>query len=1185
MRHLIRYSFIAAAMLVLAVWAILPLDSKLRRGKDLAGGTSLVYQVDIRPGDPADTVPRMIDLLKKRLDPNGVLEIGIVQQGANRIEITMPLPNEQVKRLKSEFNTALQSLGESTLTPEAFARALATPKDARGTELVRLAGGNADRLALLDKAAAEFDRSQEARLAFNRDRPALDQGIADLTAAIADARAKNEPAAKIDELTTQLDAANQAIRDKANAPALAEQAYEEARDAAKATAISAAEVRRAFELPARDRTWTDAVSGKTETIPSPRTRSLARLKERYPNAVQSLDVVLAKYNEYQAKRSTLDDPQDIVRLLRGAGVLTFRITVNPAELSDEPRLRDEIRRLGPRNVRSSEVRWYKINKLESWFETNAQLKDLLANPAEYFLPRGYVVEEFDGQYYMLGWDVQGKRLTQAEGGWKLARSYQSADELGRPAIAFEMDALGGDRMGALTGGNIGSKMAVILDDEVYTAPNIQSRIGNRGQITGSFSGEEIRYITRVLGAGALAAKLSPSPMSENTIAPELGADNLRKGLLAGVVSFILVTIFMLGYYFYCGAIAIFALICNALLILAAMALNRATFTLPGIAGVILTFGMAIDANVLIYERMREELKGGADLRTAIRLGYSKALSAIVDGNITNLIVCVVLAFTGTPEIKGFALTMSIGTITTLICQLFITRIIFTYLTDVFRWKKISMLPLAVPAVQRLFDLKVDWMRYRWAFASVSIFLTIGCLGIIIARGSASLDNEFRGGTKVTLQLRENNGERMKLTRAEVENRIEAIATNAERSTDPLNRVLGDLKPVQVAVINPDSDGITSSTFSIKTTITNGEIVQDAIAAAFNDVVETQPALKFANMAATDALQLPVRPIVTPSLGDSIDRPDLRLDVRAFVGGAAVLVEGLEPPPTLRSLEERIAALRNQPDFASVAARPHRWIVLDGNDQAVKSAVMLALDESSNFLVDEQRWNIEVKQREWKLVVEALGSSSTMASVESFSAEIAGSFAANAVVAVILSSLLIVIYIWVRFQSLRYSAAALATSLHDGLVAVGLIVAADLLYTHLGGIARPLGILPFKIDLNVVAAVLTILGYSLNDTIVVMDRIRENRGKLPTATRKIVNNSINQTLSRTIITGGSTLTGTLVLYLIGGEAIRAFAFCFIIGLIVGTYSSIAVAAPIVWSAKEEDEADAADPARARARTLS
>lgn len=1182
MRHLIRNSFIVVAALVLAVWAILPLDSKLRRGKDLAGGTSLVYQVDIRPGDPADTVPRMIDLLKKRLDPNGVLEIGIVQQGANRIEITMPLPGEQVKKLKAEFDTALQSLGESTLTPEAFARAMATPKDARPAELSRLAGGNTDRLALLQKAATEFDRSQETRVAFELDRPGLDQGIADLKAAIASAKSKSEDPAKIDELTKQLDAASQAIFDRALAPAEAERSYDQARDAAKSTAISATEVRRAFELPAKDRVWRDAVSGKSETIPSPRSRALARLKDRYPNAAQSLDLVLAKYNEYQAKRSTLDDPQDIVRLLRGAGVLTFRITVNPGELSDESRLRDEVRRLGPRNVRSTEVRWYKINKLESWFETNAQLKELLANPSAYFLTQHrYVVEEFDGQYYMLCWDVPGKRLTQAEGAWNLTRSSQSADELGRPAIAFEMDALGGDRMGTLTGGNIGSKMAVVLDDEVYTAPNIQSRIGNRGQISGSFSGEEIRYITRVLGAGALAAKLSPSPMSENTIAPELGADNLRKGLLAGVVSFMLVTIFMLSYYFYCGGIAIFALICNALLILAAMALNRATFSLPGIAGVILTFGMAVDANVLIYERMREEFKAGADLRTAIRLGYSKALSAIVDGNITNLIVCVVLAFTGTPEIKGFALTMSIGTITTLFCQLFITRLIFNYMTDVFRWKKLSMLPLAVPAVQRVFDLKVDWMRYRWAFASVSIFLTVGCLGIIIGRGSSSLDNEFRGGTKVTLQLRENNGERLKLTRAEVENRIETIATEAERATDPLKRVLADLKPVQVAVINPDADGITSSTFAIKTTITNGAIVQDAIAAAFNDVVETKPALKFNAMAETDGAKLPVRPIVGPSLGDSIDRPDLKLDARAFVGGAAVLVENLDPPPSLRSLEERIAVLRNQPDFASVAARPHRWIVLDGNDQAVKSAVMLALDESSNFLVDEQRWNIEVKQREWKLVVEALGSSSTMASVESFSAEIAGSFAANAVVAVILSSLLIVIYIWVRFQSLRYSAAALATSLHDGLVAVGLICAADLLYTHLGGIARPLGILPFKIDLNVVAAVLTILGYSLNDTIVVMDRIRENRGKLPAATRKIVNDSINQTLSRTIITGGSTLTGTLVLYTIGGEAIRAFAFCFIVGLVVGTYSSIAVAAPIVWSAKEEDEADAADPARARA----
>jgi SecD/SecF fusion protein len=177
-------------------------------------------------------------------------------------------------------------------------------------------------------------------------------------------------------------------------------------------------------------------------------------------------------------------------------------------------------------------------------------------------------------------------------------------------------------------------MAVLLDDQVYTAPSLRSKIGRSGQITGSFSDAELRYIIRVLAAGSLQAKLSPEPISEVTLAPELGADNLAAGVRAGVISLIVIGGFMIVYYFGCGVIAVIALLVNALMILGLMSLNRAAFTMPGIAGVILTFGMAVDANVLVYERMREEIQRGVDLRNAVRLGFNKAMSSIVDGNVT-----------------------------------------------------------------------------------------------------------------------------------------------------------------------------------------------------------------------------------------------------------------------------------------------------------------------------------------------------------------------------------------------------------------------------------------------------------------------------------------------------------------------------------------------------------------------
>ena len=1183
MRHLIRNTFLCAALIILSVWAILPASEKLRLGKDLAGGTSMVYQVNIRPGDPPDTMARMVELLKNRIDPNGVMEVSIVPQGQNRLEITMPLPSARVKQLRAAFEAELAKLGGGAISAEQFARVMALPPAQRTTEITALAAGDPDRLARLNDAAAKYDSAAAARAAFNQSRTALDQAIDAASKALADAASRQQPEEALAPIRATLDKAQDELFAAAAVPAQAERDFETARDAAIATSVSIAEVRRALELPSRDRVINPTNPQTRQVIPSPRGRALTRLKERHPAAAAELDAVVAAFDTYQKNRSTLDDPSDLVRLLRGAGVLTFRVTANPGEIPDESRLREELRRQGPRAARSGEVRWYKINKIDSWFDSNEQLQALLAQPAAYFASRGYVADEFDGQYYMLAWDVKGKRLTQAEGAWRLESSRPTSDEIGRPAIAFQMDALGGTKMGDLTGTNTGRQMAVILDDEVYTAPRINSRITRSGIIQGEFSQEEITYVVRVLSAGSLAAKLAPEPIGVNTVGPELGADNLRKGLVTGAVAFAIVAGFMIVYYFNCGVVAVVALFLNALLLLAAMALNRAAFTLPGIAGIVLTFGMAVDANVLIYERMREELRSGADARTAVRLGYAKALSAIVDGNITNLITCVVLGLVGTQEIRGFAITMSIGTLTTLFAQLFITRVIFAWLVDRWGVRSFSMLPIAVPAVQRAFTFRIDWMKYRWHFLSVSILLTLGSLFVLAYRGSDSLDNQFLGGTKVTIQLKDGpDGKPLTMSRAEVEQRIEAVADAAKTATDPQQQLLVRLKPPQIAVINPGADGVTSSQFEIKTVLTNGDLVQSALSQAFQDKMETQPALRFAGQELADPARVPVFPIVSANLGESINRPGLRLSVPEFVGGAAIVLDNLEPAPSVRQLEDRLARIRQQPDFAETVGRPHRFVVLAGDESAATSVALLVNDEAYSYLADPDRWAAVLKMPEWRMTVDMLTRSSTAASVESFSPSIAATFTAQALIAVILSTVGIIIYIWVRFASLRYAAAATATSVHDSLVATGAIAAAALLYQSAPGLSASLGILPFKIDLNVIASVLTILGYSNNDTIIVMDRIREKRGKIPFATRAIINESINETMSRTVITGGLVLLASLVLYAFGGEAVRAFAFAFIIGVLTGTYSSIAVAAPIVWKHTPFDEPGHTPPTPATAR---
>jgi SecD/SecF fusion protein len=775
---------------------------------------------------------------------------------------------------------------------------------------------------------------------------------------------------------------------------------------------------------------------------------------------------------------------------------------------------------------------------------------------------------------MLNWDRRGLRLTQDDGAWSVRQAFQGADTFGRPAIDFRMDPLGASKLGVLTDANKGKKMSVLLDDEVYTSPTLQSRISDSGQISGNFSEAELRYIIRVLSAGSLAAKLTPDPISQSTLGPQLGADNLKRGLNAGLISLAITAGFMIVYYFGCGMVAVVALLLNSLLILGAMALNQAAFTLPGIAGVILTFGMAVDANVLVYERMREEFNRGEDLRTAVRLGYEKALSAIVDGNVTTLIVCVVLGFTGTPEIKGFALTLGIGLVTTLFSQLFVTRWIFAVLVEKVGIRRMSMLPMAVPAVQKLFDLHIDWMRLRGIFYAFSFFFVGLGLLFIVVEGRSLLASEFRGGTSVTIVTKSEGGTQLTLTRDEVSKRIKKIADDA-----PADAPLKQFATAEIAVVNPQGDGVTSSTFTIKTLLTNAEVVQTAVVGAFSDVLDVRVPVSFAGSDGSPGRGAPVFSLVGATIGEAIDRPGLSEPIPTeFVGGVGIVLADINPPLSKGEIDSRLTQGRSRTEFADTVGRRQRVMVLDGTEAAATSALILVQDPRIDHFEDEANWNGQVRDREWALARAALTESQSLASVQSFGSAIAATFRAQAITALLISSLLVVVYIWVRFGSIRYAVAAMATTAHDCFVAIGLVGAAAWVYHEYPDLAGTLKLLPFKIDLNVIAAILTILGYSLNDTVVVMDRIRENRGKLPYASREVINASVNQTLSRTVITGGTTFVSCIVLYVIGGEGVRVFAYTMIMGILVGTFSSIAVAAPLVWSRKADPhEAPAGSPA--------
>jgi SecD/SecF fusion protein len=1142
MKNIRFYSIVTVLVMLACILSIFPMDENLRLGKDLAGGVSLIYTIDLKPEDDSDVVDRTINVLKDRVNPQGLFEISFQQLGRDRVEITMPLPNEKVQRLRKEFNAALEKLRDYSIDSDAFQRAMRLPGAERDAALDALMD-TPPRRELLAPVKEAVTKAEETRAGYDAAKMAGPTGP---------------------ELDTLLEAAGEA-----------EAALEQARDRVLASTVSSDEFRAALELPERAHRVEDPKTKEIVEIPSPRQQAVTGIRERIgrlTGAEATIDAILAIHKTYSENRRGLDDPSDLVRLLQGAGVLNFRIAVNPGSRPEETRLRQELRERGPGNVKVDGAAWYRINSINGWYDDTDSLKTLRDDPANYFAGRyGLIAEERDGLYYVLLHDAQGLRLTQAEGDWSLTAAFQTQDQLGRPAIGFRMDPKGASLMGDLTERNQGRNMAIVLDDQVYSAPRINSRIAGEGVIEGVFTAEEIDYLIKTMGAGSLQAKLGERPISQSILAPELGADNLQRGLKAAWISFIAIGAFMLVYYFASGGFAMIVLVINALLVLGIMALNRAAFTLPGIAGIVLIFGTAVDANVLIYERIREELVAGRDIRTAVRVAFKRAGTVIIDANMTHLIVAMVLAgalpfFEPPQEIKGFGISLGIGVVATLFSTMIVTRLIYVILVEHFKcgpWV-VNQLPVAVPALQRALTPNINWMRLFPILSPLSFALIAVGLFFVFREGSNLLDSEFRGGTSITLQLKEQEGtpgERVTLARKAAEERLLSIVSAHEAKG---NSDLVELRNAEIVPINPRSDGVTSDRFTIRTTITDEETLREAIVEAFSDVVDARPAIRF-DGAEQEAIEAaPAFPISDPILGASIGRPEVQNDVATFVGGVAIVLDNFDPPPTRESLASRLDYMRGDPTYAGTALRrEHQLIVLEGTDIAVKSAVIVVHDARLSVFEDEGRWRVGLAAEEWRIARDALTVPTVLAGFNSFSPAIAATFRAQAIVAIVLCFVLISIYVWVRFGSFRFSLAAVRPLVFDTLISIGMVAMAEIIYENVPG-AAALGIRPIKIDLGVVAAIMTIIGYSINDTVVILDRIRENRGKLGYVSKEVINNSINQTLSRTVVTAGTCLVSLFVLFFVGGEGIASFAYVMACGMIAGTYSTVAISAPMVYS---------------------
>jgi SecD/SecF fusion protein len=564
-------------------------------------------------------------------------------------------------------------------------------------------------------------------------------------------------------------------------------------------------------------------------------------------------------------------------------------------------------------------------------------------------------------------------------------------------INFTFNAGAGANFGKVTEANLNRSMAIVVDGSVISAPTINGIISTNGQITGNFDAAEAKDLSIALNSGSMDVK--PTEEYTGVVGATLGADSVKSGVTSAVVGIVLVGVFMLFYYLAAGIIALFALALNAVLVVAAMAYFNMTLTLPGIAGLILTVGMAVDANVLIFERIREELRLGHSLLSSIESGFKKATITILDANVTTLIAAAVLMEFGTGPIEGFAITLSVGVCASVFTALIVSRALFDFAVGQKLLKKLTMLSLIKGQP------KIPFLSGRAAAGMMSaIFIVIG-IGIFAMRGSDNFGVDFTEGTNAQI----------------------ALAADAQV---------------------PDGD----------------------LRSALSDAGFENPSVK------------------TSSEGESITANSFLIRVGKTVGEG----DG------------------ETSDAASVSS-------------AIQAA--LAPLTSSGTAADV-----------------------TLNEVQTVGPAVGQQLRRDAVLAIVIALFFIVCYLTLRFEW-RFAVGAVIALTHDVLITVGVFA-----------------ILGRQVTMPVVAAVLTIIGYSLNDTIVVFDRIREDmrlyRGK-GHSFMEILNIAINATLSRTLLTSLTTLFVVLVLFFFGGSAINDFALALIIGVVVGTYSSIFIASPAVY----------------------
>ena len=1232
-RNVNQRLFIVGVVLIIGLVLIYPPSEKLRPGLDIAGGTSLIFEVDTTGAENvADLAERVKTLLQKRVDPSGVYNLVWRVQGRNRIEVQMPLPPKDAKARREAYSKALDELfnqelkrGESEQalrktgaerqealhalawrTADAASQALGSSGDAtRRTAIEQVAN---HRLELLSEAAARDDALRAAREALAR-------------GPVATEPASTEPTTKPASTQAELE---DAYRD-------ANEAFEDSVEGVLATNLNRRRFQEVIELDEKSQV---------------RKQSLASIRSEHADLEAHIDNVLDKHKIYRGGRQFLDSSADLKRLLRGAGKLEFRILTQPSadNVTKYDRYRKQLKdgRLRPPG---DELGWFKVDNALQFFNLNSPAE--LAAKDYHNDPR-YVVDKLGEDYYVLGKLGPNDGLLQGERAqrrWRLERARQDRDEHGSWCVNFTLDPVGGQMFETLTRNNIDRPLCILVDDVAYSAPNIHSAIRTSGQITGEFSQDKVQYLVQTMEGGTLPARLKDTPLSERTIGSSLGETNSKNAVRSGLIGTIAVIVVMLGYYFFCGTVAVVAMLMNVFLTLAVLAMLSARITLDGIAGLILSVGMAVDANVLIYERMREEKARGASLRMVVRNGYERAFATIFDSNMTTILTCVIIYYVGSEEVKGFGLTLGWGIALNLFTAVFVTRALFDFLLKHNLIKDVKMLRLiGVPTI--------DWYRMAKFLVPVTVGVTLLGVILLISRGKSNVfDIEFLGGVAAELELKQKGlddvaiaqrlgrvaeeigGEVRRLDQATVEPvtdqlgavnvrlaggdgpRLAALLTEPLEAENVLARggvstsagrdavtlqIQGDLTADQLAQkIHALATALTSTcdnlgranvnavlelgaaaqaglTWNVTTTATNMRLFEYALTTAIGNDMKIQPKVSYVFKGVGDR-PYPVADRLLDTVVPGLP-PGINADLTNYLGGAAIDLEQVDPPLSVEELRQRLDDMHFQPDFADMPKRDSTVIGVhalpgrtDDRGQPLYSGFVIAVaDPDLRYQDDPQVWWAGFAQGEQQLIKTALSTEQTLRKVMQFKPQIATRATQQAAMALVLSWAMIVAYVWIRFGKLMYGVGGVVGLIHDVLLALAFVGFSG--WIAATGIGRALLVEDFKINMTVIAALLTIIGYSVNDTIVVFDRIRETRGRLGIVTPEIINASINQTLSRTLMTVFTVFVVIVIAYIFGGSSIRGFNYCMLIGVLTGCYSSIAICSPLLlaghWFRKTE-----------------